>query len=41
MGGDQISSLTTKLTSGNQSDEHNPTLVLSDQIEPIENVNAK
>ncbi len=40
-GGDEISSLTTKLTSGNQSDEHNPILVLSEQLKTIESVKAK
>jgi hypothetical protein len=34
-GGDEISLLTTELTSGNQSDGHNPILVLSEQIEVI------
>jgi hypothetical protein len=35
MGGDQISSLTTELTSGNQFDGHNRILELSEQIEVI------
>ncbi len=40
-GGDAIPSLTTELTSGNQSDGHNPILVLSEKIEIIESIKAK
>ncbi len=41
MVGDKISSLTTELTSGIQSDRYNPILELSEQIEVIESVKEK
>ncbi len=39
--GDDISSLTSKFSSGNQSDGHYPILDLSEQIEAIESVKVK